>query len=41
MKDYRKLSIQDRYFIKIGIEKRESIGKIAKKLERNRSVIKP
>ena len=40
MKVYRKLSLQDRCLIKIGIDNRESPGKIAKKMERNRSVIK-
>ena len=39
MKEYRKLDLMDRYHIKIAIENRVEVAKIAKTLERNRSVI--
>lgn len=39
MKEYRKITLRDRCLIKIGIDNRQSPGLIAKKMERNRSVI--
>lgn len=39
MKEYRKLDEMDRYHIKIAINNREEISKIAKTLERDRSVV--
>lgn len=39
MKEYNKLTIMDRYVIKLGIDNRESLPKIAQKLGRHRSVI--
>lgn len=40
MRVYSKLNFRNRCLIKLGIDNRESVGKIAKKLERNRSVIR-
>jgi IS30 family transposase len=39
MKEYTKLELRDRFVIKLGIDNRESLSTIAKKLERSTSVV--